>query len=64
MKAPAMAPPAAPTTARSRTDKFFIRDCILGLFLEAGLNQLGDLGVKTCASEDDKDNEENERGGM
>ena len=45
MKAPAMPPAPAPMRARSKTVRDFMRVWALGLFLEVGLSQFGDLGV-------------------
>lgn len=41
MKAPAIPPPPAPMRARSRTERFFIRDWVRGEFLDVGLRHFG-----------------------
>uniref|UniRef100_A0A2P2PR71 Mitochondrial substrate carrier n=1 Tax=Rhizophora mucronata TaxID=61149 RepID=A0A2P2PR71_RHIMU len=40
-----MPPPAAPIRARSETERFFMRDWTLGLFLDVGLSHCGALGA-------------------
>lgn len=52
MKPPAKPPPPAPIRARSKTVRFFIMVCALGLFLVVGLSQVWNLGEIWVSVED------------
>lgn len=51
VNAPAIPPAPAPIRARSKTERFFMRDWILGLFLDVGFSHFGNLGVVTVSVE-------------